>query len=239
MAQKNNGLIVFGSLVVIGSVGYYLWSKSKKSKGAGSSEPTPTDAPTQTPTTQPTSKGSPQGTPKTQPKVDEFLKIEDYLYDFQTISAFQDWMDANHPNWVSGKNLNKGSGYGLYVGKNTRKAWQNYGKEYANLRSKQGDVIIEQNRINAIRKLFPKGKDVIANITFRAFATDVRNGIWYSTDSNGEPLPSKEFKATANVGKVWDVLSDGNVIVNVYNPISSGAFGKNYFTIKVKPTWIK
>ena len=60
-------------------------------------------------------------------------KPEDYLTDFATISKFQDWMDINHPNWVNGKNLNKGKGYGLYIGENTERAWINYGKEYLNL----------------------------------------------------------------------------------------------------------
>ena len=38
------------------------------------------------------------------------------------VKKFQDWMDIYHPNWVNGKNLNKGSGYGTY-GPSTQKAW--------------------------------------------------------------------------------------------------------------------
>jgi len=38
------------------------------------------------------------------------------------VKAFQDWMDIYHPNWVKGKNLNKGSGYGTY-GPSTQAAW--------------------------------------------------------------------------------------------------------------------
>jgi hypothetical protein len=38
------------------------------------------------------------------------------------VKKFQDWMDINHPNWVKGKNLNKGSGYGTY-GPSTQSAW--------------------------------------------------------------------------------------------------------------------
>ena len=59
-------------------------------------------------------------------------KSEDYLKGYKSITKFQDWMDINHPNWVNGKNLNKGKGYGMYVGENTERAWQNYGKEYLN-----------------------------------------------------------------------------------------------------------
>jgi hypothetical protein len=63
-----------------------------------------------------------------------FYKSVDYLKDFNSITKFQDWMDINHPNWVNGKNLNKGKGYGMYVGENTERAWQNYGKEYLNIK---------------------------------------------------------------------------------------------------------
>lgn len=50
------------------------------------------------------------------------------------VKAFQDWMDATHPNWVNGKNLNKGPGYGTY-GPSTTKAYANYGAEYDALKS--------------------------------------------------------------------------------------------------------
>lgn len=43
--------------------------------------------------------------------------------------AFQDWMDINHPNWVNGKNLNKGSGYGVF-GPSTTQAWNKYSGEF-------------------------------------------------------------------------------------------------------------
>lgn len=47
----------------------------------------------------------------------------------QDIMKFQDWMDKNHPNWVNGKNLNKGKGYGSW-GPSTEKAWGEYKVEY-------------------------------------------------------------------------------------------------------------
>ena len=45
------------------------------------------------------------------------------------IKAFQDWMDANHPGWVKGKNLNKGSGYGTF-GPSTQAAWATWKNDY-------------------------------------------------------------------------------------------------------------
>jgi hypothetical protein len=83
MAQKNKALIVLGSLVVIGSVGYYLLSKSKKgSKGEGSIEPTPNDSLTPSPT--PTPKNKPT------PIVGKTYNVKDYLNTSKTIMDFQD-----------------------------------------------------------------------------------------------------------------------------------------------------
>jgi hypothetical protein len=45
------------------------------------------------------------------------------------VKSFQDWMDKNHPNWVNGRSLNKGGGYGNF-GQYTSKAWNSYGNEY-------------------------------------------------------------------------------------------------------------
>jgi len=47
----------------------------------------------------------------------------------QDVKAFQDWLDTNHPNWINGKNLDKGAGYGIF-GPNTKKAWETYKNEF-------------------------------------------------------------------------------------------------------------
>jgi hypothetical protein len=120
MAQKNNALIVFGSLVVIGSVGYYLWSKSKKSKGEGSSEPTPKDE--SKPKDEPIEIGKGTTIP---PKTD----LEIYLGTTDKVKLFQNWLDDYYPTWLNGKKLNKGSGWGT-LGPNTKKAWNTYKNQY-------------------------------------------------------------------------------------------------------------
>jgi hypothetical protein len=65
---------------------------------------------------------------KTLPNVNVFA-IPQQLKDKEGVKKFQDWMDANHPNWVKGKNLNKAGGYGKF-GPNTNKAWGKYKNEY-------------------------------------------------------------------------------------------------------------
>ena len=49
--------------------------------------------------------------------------------ELKNVKDFQDWMDINHPNWVKGKNLNKGGGYGKF-GPSTSAAWRKYKNEY-------------------------------------------------------------------------------------------------------------
>jgi hypothetical protein len=67
-------------------------------------------------------------TTKTLPGV-TVVTIPKELKDKEGVKKFQDWMDTNHPNWVKGKNLNKGGGYGNF-GPSTRTAWNKYKNEY-------------------------------------------------------------------------------------------------------------
>jgi hypothetical protein len=231
MAQKNKALIVLGSLVVIGSVGYYLFSKSKKgSKGEGSLEPTPNDSPTPTPTP------TPNVTPK--PIVGKTFNVKDYLTSTNAIKKFQDWMDTANPTWLNGGKLNQGSGWGT-LGKNTKKAWDNFNVSYVDFLNKQSQNASTRAAIEQIRKRLPKGKNVLATTTFRAFAQELRNGQWFPTDSVGNELPSKEFKVTSSVGRVFVVLNDGMVIVQVAEALRSNLSNKDFYLIKVNPNWIK
>jgi hypothetical protein len=52
--------------------------------------------------------------------------------DPQQVKEFQDWMDTYHPNWVKGKNLKKGKGYGRF-GPSTKSAYDQYMYEYYGL----------------------------------------------------------------------------------------------------------
>jgi hypothetical protein len=45
------------------------------------------------------------------------------------VKVFQDWLDANYPNWLNGRKLNKGRGYGTF-GPYTKKAWSQYKSKY-------------------------------------------------------------------------------------------------------------
>lgn len=67
-------------------------------------------------------------TTQTLPNVN-ILAIPKELKNSEGVKKFQDWMDTNHPNWVKGKNLNKGGGYGKF-GPSTKAAWDKYKNEY-------------------------------------------------------------------------------------------------------------
>jgi len=113
MEKKNKKILLITSAILLigGGVGYWLW-KRNKDKNAGKTDSDDKGTP---------SVDDDKGTPPKgeQPKVDKPANV----------TAFQDWMDKNHPNWVKGKNLNKGSGYGNF-GAYTQKAWATYKAEY-------------------------------------------------------------------------------------------------------------
>jgi len=71
------------------------------------------------------------------PKV--VIQIPKELKDIEGVKKFQDWMDINHPNWVKGKNLNKGGGYGKF-GPSTNAAWKKYKDEYLKGSSNKGGL---------------------------------------------------------------------------------------------------
>jgi hypothetical protein len=68
-------------------------------------------------------------TTQTLPNVTVYT-IPSALKDAEGVKKFQDWMDINYPNWVKGKNLNKGGGYGKF-GPSTKAAWDKYKNKYA------------------------------------------------------------------------------------------------------------
>lgn len=146
MEKKNKKILLITSAILLigGGVGYWLWKRNKDKKATETpvTEETP---PATTPTT-PTG-----GVPS--PAVNQPANV----------NAFQDWMDKNHPNWVNGKNLNKGSGYGNF-GKSTQKAWAQWKSDYEKFlkivppaTKKQVDSLMLQNPSGIL------GKKVYAN----------------------------------------------------------------------------
>ena len=250
MAQNNNGLIVFGSIVVLGAVGYYLWSKSKMSKGAGSLEPTPDGK---------TTEGGVKETPKDTTKEAKKYKqgkgttinqstqngyvIPSALDSVEKIQTFQAWLDTFYPKWYNGKKLGESSKYYGTLGTNTKSAWESYGKAYLKWEKdleNSANATKRQQEADEFNKKYAIGKRVIASITFRAVANQFRNGDWFNTDKNGNQLPSKEFKATSNLGTIYEKTKDGNLIVKLDEYFTDGSyFADNYSYIKVAPRWIK
>jgi hypothetical protein len=199
-----------------------LFTKSKKSNGAGSSEPTPDDKPTQTPSGE---------TPKTNPTNKKPLPPEyvvpSWLSTTEKIKIFQDWLDVNYPKWLGGKSLNKKSGYGN-LGSNTKSAWDSYGTQYAN-----------SQRVIITKAKFKVGQFVTAKNNLNASAVMLRNGKYMTTDGSGTALPTKIYKATADLGFIKDILANGNVVLTV--PLEIGAtYGTRIYTdILVRPSDIQ
>ena len=121
MANKNKGaIIVIFSLVLIGGgVGYWLW-KRKKDKDAEAAKIAADAAAAAAATTPDKSTTADKST-----TLDKSTTVDKPV----DVKAFQDWMDKTHPNWVNGKNLNKGGGYGNF-GSATQGAWATYKTEF-------------------------------------------------------------------------------------------------------------
>lgn len=85
--------------------------------------------------------------------------IPKVLKDEDGIKKFQDWMDANHPNWVKKEDgtfgpLERAKGYGNF-GRNTEYAWKDYGEEYAQyLKNTEG--LAEKIKKANLNKLRPE-----------------------------------------------------------------------------------
>ena len=114
-------LLIGGSLLVVaGIAGYFIYRYFKNKKEDKPKEETP-------PVLDTTKEVSPS--PKPKPSSSSGSANYGPFKNSTEVKSFQDWMDSKHPNWVNGKNLNKGSGYGTY-GPSTKTAWTSYGTEY-------------------------------------------------------------------------------------------------------------
>lgn len=119
-AKTKKRLLIGGSLLVIaGVVGYLLYKRNKDKK---TSQETPPPQPD-------TGTGGGGSSSSTTPSNTSTSTSGNPIGTTDDVKKFQDWMDAKHPNWVKGQNLNKGGGYGSF-GPSTKKAWESYGDEY-------------------------------------------------------------------------------------------------------------
>ena len=135
--------IIIGSLLVIGGVVGYLLYKKRKDKSVSGSNDTGTATDTSTDTKITTNAPVIKSTGGSGMPTDQ-------------VQAFQDWMDKNHPNWVNGKNLNKGSGYGTF-GPSTSKAWASYGAEYTKKSSTPVSAPAPKPTASTDKKVYSKG----------------------------------------------------------------------------------
>ena len=116
-------LIISISLLAIGGVvGYIFWKKAKDKKDAQ----TKVDADKLETAKTDSLSSVDKAMADLKTKLSETPKTDDKPTD---VKAFQDWMDKTHPNWVNGKNLNRGGGYGNF-GSATQGAWATYKTEF-------------------------------------------------------------------------------------------------------------
>lgn len=152
--KSKNGLLIFGSVVALGAVALYLYKRAKMKKNLqgggtdGSTAKEPSSQPESSPQGQQQPKPSEKKTPATATGLSSLSKSQ--------VQAFQDWMDQNHPNWVNGKNLNRGAGYGT-KGPATTKAFAKYGAEWRNSKSVFKPNVNASGYENAIAFLVSKG----------------------------------------------------------------------------------
>jgi hypothetical protein len=87
-----------------------------------------------------------------------------------------------------------------------------------------------------MKSMFPIGKSVTAAVDFNGAAYINRNNDWYSTDSNGNNLPRKQFKKTADLGTVYAYPPSypGWLIIKLSEPIDD-----DYPYMGVKSTWVR
>jgi len=63
----------------------------------------------------------------------------------EDIKDFQDWMDENNPNWVNGKNLNQGGGYGNF-GPKTSAAWASWKSNYLDSKKEKDNTPVDNTK---------------------------------------------------------------------------------------------
>jgi hypothetical protein len=153
-------LLIGGALLVVAGVGGYFLYKFFKDKADKKREEEQKEKDQSQPTTSPT----PTTTPSSGGAFGPFKNSTE-------VKAFQDWMDKNYPNWVNGKNLNKGSGYGTY-GPSTTKAWNTYGKIYQDSLALSNKVFANTADLLASNINGANGKDIYATVDNPIFNMD-------------------------------------------------------------------
>jgi hypothetical protein len=111
--MKRNNILTIAGILIAGSAIYFgiKWYQKRQEEKNQLPKPDPVVTPGSNPTDLAPS------------------DVENPFITVEEVKAFQDWMDAKHPNWVNGKNLNKGQGYGNF-GPSTKSAYTTYGAEY-------------------------------------------------------------------------------------------------------------
>jgi len=121
------------------------------------------------------------------------------------VKVFQDWLDANHPDWINnGKGLQKGGGYGNF-GPKTTAAWRKYGKEadkQTGLTSHTPKTQTKQVTAKTTDTAFPFTNADDGN-KFRAWVNDTYPNYAKQIDLDSEGSYDNKY-----IRKAWDKLGD-------------------------------
>lgn len=226
-------LLIGGALVVVLGVGGFLfWRYRKKKKEEEEQKQAEADATATTSTTPTTAGGS----------------VSSYgpFKSSSEVKAFQDWMDKNHPNWVNGKNLNKGTGYGVY-GPSTKSAWNSYGTEYKKPTTTQPTTPppVDPNKIvigdrvwvnSPIPSAWKTADNGVSGYTGSGLVTKfnsggIRYGNFYAGVEAGTVTDvNAAFKSVKVKNTTYPMVSaNGNYVTEFWMPLAT--------LTKVKPSW--
>lgn len=124
--SKKRKILIWGSVLVIASVGGFLLAKylkkKKEEEERKKAEADAAAAAAAAAAAQSSGGGGSGSAGGGSSKSTPFKSADE-------IKAFQDWLDTKYPTWLNGGKLNKGSGYGTF-GPSTSSAYTTYGAEW-------------------------------------------------------------------------------------------------------------
>ena len=211
--MKNKNILTIAGILIASSAIYFgiKWYQKRQDEQNQLPKPDPIIPPTGNPTDlAPSDVENP------------FLTIEE-------VKAFQDWMDSKHPNWVNGKNLNKGAGYGNF-GPATKSAFTTYGTEY--LKSLEpAPAKLTENQKKDIQRIMASGtgdksKESYLKATITKYPSYTAN--WANSIRRRIETGGKQGTTFVFANQIYESFSGNRIyrgtLINKTPELKSGAF---------------